>query len=338
MNILLQGHIAVSGENYLKEVADPHWKIQTWTPDTLCETTFANMAAVANVIVGGNIPGNSWPAAPALSLFQIPWTGYNHTGPERMPLNIPVCNCFEHESAIAEYVLLAMLDWEIRLGQMHKSMCENGWAGRVTGLSGDYHGEVSGKTVGFVGYGHIAKAIAKRAAAFDIKLMAVRRNTDHKPEELSWLGKTEQLPELLSKSDFVVIACDLNDSTKDLFNAESLGQMKSTGVLINVSRGGIVDEEALYNALKNNSIGGAVIDTWYNYNAQGKPEVSPYNYPFNDLDNIVMSAHESAWTEQQAKRRWEFIAKNIRRVEMGQEPENKVFVGTAVLPDILPDN
>ena len=171
-----------------------------------------------------------------------------------------------------------------------------------------------------------------------MKLMAVRRNTDHKPEELSWLGKTEQLPELLGKCDFVVIACDLNDSTKDLFNAESLGQMKSTGVLINVSRGGIVDEQALYNALKTNSIGGAVIDTWYNYNAQGKPEVSPYNYPFNELDNIVMSAHESAWTEQQAKRRWEFIAKNIRRVEMGQEPENKVFVGTAVLPDILPDN
>ena len=116
-----------------------------------------------------------------------------------------------------------------------------------------------------------------------------------------------------------------------------MAHMKSTGVLINVSRGGIVDEEALYNALKTKSIGGAVIDTWYNYNEQGKPEVSPYNYPFNELDNIVMSAHESAWTEQQAKRRWEFIAKNIRRVEMGREPENKVFVGTAELPG-LPDN
>ena len=332
MNILLQGHIAVSGENYLREVAEPHWNIQTWSPDTQSENTFAEMAAIANVVIGGNIPGDSWPAAPALKLFQIPWTGYNHTGPERMPLDIPVCNCFEHESAIAEYVLLSMLDWEIRLGQMHKSMCENGWAGRVTGLSGDYHGEVSGKTVGFIGYGHIAKAIAKRAAAFDMKLMAVRRNTDHKPEELAWLASTEQLPELLGKSDFVVIACDLNDSTQGLFNTATIAQMKSTGVLINVSRGAIVDEEALYNALKARSIGGAVIDTWYNYNQQGKPEVSLYNYPFNELDNIVMSAHESAWTEQQAKRRWKFIANNIRRVEKGREPQNKVFVGTAELP------
>jgi len=211
MNILLQGHIAVSGENYLREVADPNWTIQTWTPETDSEITFAEMAKVANVIVGGNIPSDNWPAAPALQLFQIPWTGYNHTGPERVPLNVPVCNSFEHESAIAEYVLLAMLDWEIRLGQMDKSMRENGWAGRVTGLSGDYHGEVSGKTIGFVGYGHIAKAIAKRAASFDMKLMAVRRNTDQKPEELTWLGNSDQLPELLSKSDFVVITCDLND-------------------------------------------------------------------------------------------------------------------------------
>ena len=138
------------------------------------------------------------------------------------------------------------------------------WAGRVTGLSGDYHGEVSGKTVGFVGYGHIAKAIAKRASAFDMNLMAIRRNTDHKPEELSWLGSSEQLPELLGNSDFIVISCDLNASTRDLFNAQSMAQMKSTGVLINVSRGGAVDEEALYNALKTKSIGGAVIDTWYN--------------------------------------------------------------------------
>ena len=89
-----------------------------------------------------------------------------------------------------------------------------------------------------------------------MNLMAVRRNTDQKPEELSWLGSSEQLPELLGKSDFIVIACDLNASTGGLFNA-----------------------------LKTRSIGGAVIDTWYNYNEQGKPEVSPYNYPFNELDN-----------------------------------------------------
>lgn len=332
MNVLLQGHIAVAGEQHFREFADPHWTLQTWSPDRNSEIEFAAMAAVANVIVGGNIPGDGWPAVPELSLFQIPWAGYNHTGPEQMPAGIPVCNCYEHESSIAEYVLLAMLEWQIRLGKMHQSVCEQGWAGRIVGMTGHYHGEVSGKTVGFVGYGHIAQAIAKRAQAFDMNLMAVRRSTDQKPQELCWLGTPDELNTLLAESDFVVIACDLNDSTRNLFNTERLAKMKANGVLINVSRGGIVDEESLYNALKANSIGGAVIDTWYNYNEQGEPEVSPFNFPFEKLDNIIMSAHECGWTEEQVKRRWEFIAGNIRRVEIGDEPENKVFTGTAKHP------
>ena len=144
------------------------------------------------------------------------------------------------------------------------------------------------------------------------------------------MGDTDELPELLGKSDFLVIACDLNPATRNLFNADTLAQMKPSGVLINVSRGGIVDEDALYDALVNKRIGGAVIDTWYNYNQTGKPEVSPFNRPFDQLDNIIMSAHESAWTESQASRRWEFIANNISRVEHGQAPENIVFNGSAV--------
>ena len=329
MNVLLQGHIAVSGESYLRDIAKSHWSIHTWTPDTGSVADFDALAHSANVIIGGNIPGSAWPAVPELSLFQIPWAGYNHTSAERMPKGIPVCNCFEHESCIAEYVMLGLLEWEIRLSQMDRSMREQGWAGRVTGMNGNFHGEVAGKTLGFVGYGHIAEAVAVRAAAFDMNLIAVRRNTANKPTELSWMGGTSELPELLGKSDYVVIACDLNTATRNLFNTDTFAQMKPSGVLVNVSRGGIVDEDALYDALANKKIGGAIIDTWYNYNQRGEPEVSPFNQPFDQLDNIIMSAHESAWTENQVSRRWEFIASNISRVEQGQTPENIVFTGSA---------
>ena len=329
MNILLQGHIAVSGESYLREVAEPHWNISTWIPETGSVDEFNIMAENAHVIIGGNIPSKVWPTTPDLSLFQIPWAGYNHTGPEKIPAGVPVCNCFEHESSIAEYVLLAMLEWEIRLGAMDKSMRENGWAGRITGMSGEFHGEVAGKTVGLIGYGHIAQSVAMRAKAFNMKLMAVRRDTSNKPPELDWLGDTSQLAELLGKSDYVVIACDLNPATEKLFNENTFSKMKPTGVLINVSRGGIVEEDALYDALANKRIGGAVIDTWYNYNQKGKPEVSPFNQPFDKLDNIIMSAHECGWTESQVRRRWQFIAANIVRVGNGQQPENIVFTGSA---------
>lgn len=329
MNILLQGNIAVSGVEYLKEFSEPNWSIYTWTPENQSLEEFDELAKDATVMIGGNIPRDHWPAVPALRLFQIPWAGYNHTGPEKMPASIPVCNCFEHESSIAEYVMLAMLEWEIRLGRMDTDMRKHGWNGRVTGLSGNFHGEVAGKTVGFVGYGHIAQAVARRASAFDMKLIAVRRNASEKNEELDWLGSSDELPRLLEKSDFVVIACDLNEATRNLFDEKTIARMKPDAVLINVSRGGIVDETALYEALHEKRIGGAVIDTWYNYNQKGKPEVSPYNHPFEQLDNILMSAHECGWTIEQVKRRWQFIAENIKRAEQGVAPENQVFVGSA---------
>ena len=100
-------------------------------------------------------------------------------------------------------------------------------------------------------------------------------------------------------------------------------------MLINVARGGIVEEKALYHALRDKVIAGAVIDTWYNYNAMGKDEVKPFNLPFDELDNIIMSGHESGWTRQQVERRWKFIAENIKRVELGDKPENLVFYGSA---------
>ena len=70
------------------------------------------------MIVGGGIPLEQWPAVPRLKLFQIPWTGHEWTSPERMPEGVPVCNCFEHEIPIAEYVLAAMLEWRIGLRRM----------------------------------------------------------------------------------------------------------------------------------------------------------------------------------------------------------------------------
>ncbi len=329
MNILLQGRIAVDGKDRLQACAEPHWQIDVWDPDTKSHEDFIDLASRCVVMVGGNIPLASWPAVPQLKLFQIPWAGFNHTGPDKIPAGVPVCNCFEHESSIAEYVMLGMLEWEIRLSRMDQSMRSHGWNGKIVGLTGGFHGELSGKTVGFVGYGHIAQAVAARAASFGMELKAVRRSKKETPTELSWLGSQDDLPELLATSDYVVIACDLNPATRNLFDAKAFELMKPEAVLINVSRGGIVEEEAFYNALLGKQIAGAVNDVWYNYNEAGKAEVSPFNFPFDQLDNIIMSAHESGWTDEQVNRRWKFIANNIRRVEAGESANNIVFTGEA---------
>ena len=145
---------------------------------------------------------------------------------------------------------------------------------------------------------------------------------------MEWLGPMERLDELLSVSDFVLVACDLNAETRGLIDAGRLARMKPDGVIINVARGRIIDEAALYAALDECRIGGAVIDVWYNYNEPGKPEVWPASHAFQELDNVICSAHECGWTEEQIGRRWDFVAENLRRVMQGEAPENLLYVGT----------
>lgn len=327
-HVLLQGRIAADQERYFRDCADEQWQISVWDPSQHAADEFAVMAATADVIVGGNIPLNKWPATPQLKLFQIPWTGYNFTTPARMPAGVPVANCFEHETAIAEYVLLAMLEWQIGLRKMDQRFRDTGWGGLFPG-GGLFHQEVKGTTLGIVGYGHIGEQVARRAAAFGIRTIGTRRRQLPTPPELDWLGVESELPKLLEQSDFVLVACDLNDATANLFNDETFKLMKNTGVLINVSRGGVVEEQALYTALKSRSIGGAVIDVWYNYNQLGEAEVSPSNLPFHELDNVILSGHESGWTEQLLERRWQVVADNVRRVMGGEAALNIVFTGEA---------
>lgn len=330
-NVLIQGRIAAPHAPLLRAELDDGWRIDVWDPRTDALDAFAPMAQEADAIIGGNIPTETWPETPRLKLFQIPWTGYDFCSPERIPLGVPVCNCFEHESAIAEYVLLAMLEWQIGLRHMDRRIRTKGWAGRGPGEA-NYHGEVRGATVGIVGYGHIGHEVAVRARAFGMRAIGVRRRAQEVPPELDWLGTTEDLDRLLAESDFVLIACDLNEATRGLIDEARLARMKPTGVLINIARGAIVDEAALFHALQEKRIGGAVIDVWYNYKRPGEPDPWPSDFPFQDLDNVILSAHESGWTEAQILRRWRFVAENLRRMAEGAPLENIVFVGALVAP------
>jgi phosphoglycerate dehydrogenase-like enzyme len=325
--VLVQGTIAAPKADLLRARLDEGWRVTTWHPAEDDVEAFAPLAAEADAIVGGGIPVNPWPAVPKLKLFQIPWTGHEFTSAERMPEGLPVCNTYQHESTIAEYILLGMLETRIGLRHMDAEFRARGWAGRTPG-HGPLHGELRGATVGIVGYGHIGHEVAVRVRAFGMKVIGVRRSQPPCPPELDWLGTPDRLDELIAVSDFVVVACDLNAETRGLIDARLLGLMKPTGVIINVARGRVIDEAALYAALKERRIGGAVIDVWYNYNEPGKPEVWPANHPFEALDNILCSAHLCALTPEMHARRWDFVAANIERVIRGEAPHNLLFHGT----------
>ena len=323
---LVQGRIAVQFTHLLRDALDKSWKIHVWDPAKDEPAEFASMAYDADAIIGGNIPLETWPEIPNLKLFQIPWTGYDFCSPETMPRGIPVCNCFEHESTIAEYVLAAMLELKIGLREIDKRFRKDGWGGRPPGVS-LYHSEIRGCTVGIVGYGHIGYEVAKRAKAFDMRVVGTRRTVQIRPELLDWLGTPDRLHDLLKESDFVVVACDLNELTKGMIGQQEFEMMKPDSFIINVARGRVIEEEPLFNALKNGDIAGAAIDVWYNYIRPDGKDVWPSNLPFQDLENVILSAHESASAPEQVERRWQFVAENIKRAAKGEALENLVFFG-----------
>ena len=322
--VLVQGRIAARHVELMRRFAPEGWTVTLWDPAGHEPDAFLTLATEAEVIVGGAIP-TDWPSVPKLKLFQIPWTGYDFTSPERIPTGVPVANTYEHETAIAEYVMAGMLEWQIGLRHMDAAFRARGWGGALPG-SGPLHRELCGTTLGILGHGHIGREVALRARAFGMRCLGIRRSERPCPPELDWLGRPAELDRMLGESDFVLIACDMNDETRGLVDAGRLAVMKETGVLINVARGRIVDEDALWNALSNRRIGGAIL--WYNYNAPGQPEVWPSCHPFETLDNAILSAHQSALSEQMHERRWRFVAKNCARVGRGEPPLNIVFTGT----------
>ncbi len=322
---LVQGRIAAPHAPRLGEILGPDWEVLVWDPEIHAAEEFPALAARADAVIGGGIPLPDWPPTPRLKIFQIPWAGVDFTSPERMPEGVPVCNTYEHEIAIAEYVIAAVLEWRIGLRHMDARFRSGGWNGRLPG-DGLLHGEAFGARIGVIGYGHIGREVAVRARAFGMSVVGVRRTVREQPEELEWLGTPDRLDELLETSDFVLIACDLNTETEGMIHAARLARMKPTSVLINVARGRIVDEDALFDALKEKRIGGAVLDVWWNYLSPGE-DAWPSNRPFEELDNVILSAHESAMTQGQIDRRWRFVAKNIERAVSGEAPENLVFVG-----------
>ena len=138
----------------------------------------------------------------------------------------------------------------------------------------------------------------------------------------------EKLDELLVKSDFVLLALPLDPSTAGLIGREQIGKMKPTALIINVARGALIDEKALYEACRDRRIGGAAIDTWFRYPAQGEVRGDPSHLPFRDLDNVIMTPHGSGWTEGLRPRRCRLIAKNLDRLARGEPLVNIVRQAT----------
>ena len=340
MNLLILGKKGKAIQDDLEKGLDKSWRIYNWNPSESSEILIKLLKSADVAVIGSDalIYGNIFKyisSSKNLQLLQIPFAGVEWLNPELLPKTLMVANAAGHEQAMAEYVIGTVLALSLDLISTHNNFKSGSW--EKTGTLSDpksMHNEVSKKTLGILGYGQIGFEASKRAKSLGMQTYGINRELKvKKPKYLDWHGGISELDIMLGKSDFLVLACDLNDTTRGIINKKSLSKMKKESFIINVARGDVCNEEDLFNCLREKVIAGAAIDTWWIYPDMPKPgskskkSPRPSDFPFHKLDNVIMTPHNSAHTMNSDKRRSNSILKNLIEFKKGKKPPGFVFYG-----------
>lgn len=325
MRIVFHGANAASFSDGFERLVGEDARIAV-LPDILTTPSDRQTYAEAEVIVGARYTSDL-PRPEGLQLFHVPGAGYDAVDLDALPASAVVCNCFGHEQAIAEYVMAALLDRHVPLADADRLLRKGEWT-YWAGAPERVHGELAAKTIGLLGFGHIGKAIATRAKAFEMIVHVANRSRVATSPVVDRSFTLDNLGEFWRSADFFVVSVPLTAETTGIVGARAFAAMRPMAVVMNVGRGPTIDERALYDALNERRIAGAVIDTWYSYPAPGRPNVLPSALPFHELPNVVMTPHMSGWTSGTIRRRQKTIADNIGRRADGRPCVNVVRAPT----------
>ena len=289
------------------------------------ETLAGNLADV-EVLVTMAFTREMAEAAPGLRLVQAPGAGLDRIDRSALRPGVQLANVYGHDTGIAEYIMGAMIALSRSFGRLDAALRHGEWQSQwaVGKEAPPLWPDLAGRTLGILGFGHIGRALARRAAAFDMRITAIRREAPPEtPPGLAYVGGTDRLDRFLEEADYLAVTLPLSPATEGLIDARRLALMKPSAYLINVARARIVDETSLFEALSSGSIAGAALDVWYRYPADTEP-TRPSSLPFHELDNVLMTPHVSGWTESMLDARAALIAGNIERVARGEPPENAI--------------
>jgi D-3-phosphoglycerate dehydrogenase len=235
--------------------------------------------------------------------------------------NIDIEECNKHgvvviitplgnSNAVVELTIALMLNFARNVHKANISMREGKWDKKF--LRGS---ELQGKTVGVIGLGNIGAAVTKKCQAFNMKVVAFDRFVPKKRGQDLGVELLDNFDDFLAQSDYITIHVPLTPQTKDLISYSEIEKMKPTAVIINVARGGVVNEQALYKALKNNKIKGACVDVF------SKEPADPDDVPFIGLDNCITTPHLGASTYEA-----QIEVSKLAAERIAQALNSKIFV------------
>ena len=283
-------------------------------PNTDPGTLRALGREVDAVLTRSRLPEDLFDAAPRIRAVTIHGTGTDLVNLASanehgiMVANIPGGNA----QSVAEYCLMAIMVLARNFRLIDRKLRSDAWD-TARALASEAR-EVTGKTLGIVGVGHIGKRLAKMCiGSLSMRVLGNQRRLDALPEGVA----PATLGALLAESDFVVLTCPLTAQTHHLMNAKRLATMKKTAFLINVGRGPVIDESALVEALRNKTIAGAMLDVYEHYRLEP-------GHPLLALPNATLTPHLAGSTRESRERAGRIAAEQTLRMLRGEPPANLV--------------
>ncbi len=252
-------------------------------------------------------------AAKQLKWIQSPSSGVNYYTaiPELVASNVLLTSAVgTHSNCLAESVFAMLLAFTRGIRQFILRQQRHEWA--LAELRGTLT-ELTNRTMGLIGFGSVGRATAKRANAFDMRILAVDAFPGVKPDYVEALMGLEGLPTLLAESDVVVVTVPYTRDTDHMIGAEQLAQMKDGAYLIGISRGKIIDEDALVDALHSGKLAGAALDVF----AQ---EPLPKDSPLWDEPNLLITPHAMGGTQYEGQHVMDIFRENLHRFLNGELP------------------
>ncbi len=313
--------------NHLNSNLNKAGNIKTIFPKDLSQTNLIRLAKDADVIVGWKPDMELLLSANKLKLFINPGTGVKHQINNfrelRKVSKAVLVNGHGHSYSTAQHTVAMLLSLMNRIVIHHNRMKDGIWE---TSDDEDIYGssvKLKNRNIGLLGYGAINKNVHRFLSGFENNFNILKFSwkdfQDKFPTPVRKFS-SKQLHAFLKESDILIIAVPHTDLTENLIKAKELKLLGKTGLLVNVARGKIVNENDLFAALKNKTIAGAALDVWYNYKPEKDKDgkMFPAAKPFGKLENVILSPHRAASPFEDLSR-WDEVTENIRKVSIGKK-------------------
>jgi len=291
--------------------------------DDVSEETLLKHAPEADILVGWRPSRELLDTATNFCLFINPGVGVQHHIDAFREIsktrNVTLINGHGNTYFTAQHAVALLLTLTNKIIPHHNWMTAGLWR------RGDSHAKsipMRDRKIGLLGYGAVNQKVHKFLSGFNVDFLILKR-TWKGDEELPTPVKQylpEDIDEFLKETDILIVAVPQTKETIGMIGEKGLKLLGPEGFLVNISRGIVIDEEALYNALARKTISGAAIDVWYEYRPEPDEEGRkfPTRFPFHELDNVILSPHRGASPMDDLKR-WDEVIENIRRFAEGRD-------------------